>query len=60
MKYTIVETTYYVGFKNKIKDIRMAKINSPKMLSGENTLPYNPPPTKYARAPGTSSSVQVI
>ena len=24
-------------FKNKIKDIRMAKINSPKMLSGENT-----------------------
>ena len=28
-------------FKNKIKDIRMAKINSPKMLSGENT-PIHP------------------
>ena len=40
----------------------MAKINSPKMLSGENT-PIQfppPPPTKYARALGTRISVQAV
>ena len=37
LKFTIVEKLSTLILKNKIKDVRMAKIISPKMLSGENT-----------------------
>ena len=39
--------------------MRMAKINGPKMLSGKNTLPYIPPPTKYAKGIGYRFRVYV-
>ena len=34
-----VEINVYRNYKNKIKDMRMAKINSPKMLSGKKYTP---------------------